>query len=76
MYGLRDIRKETECEHAPVCARAIYGASSAHDTLGLTIETVSRQLTGMRGIGLIDPPGSRGMAINDGEALETMAEAA
>jgi CRP/FNR family transcriptional regulator, anaerobic regulatory protein len=52
------------------------GRQQMADILGLTIETVSRQLTRMRGIGLIDLSGRRGMVINDRGALEAMAEAA
>jgi CRP/FNR family transcriptional regulator len=52
------------------------GRQQMADILGLTIETVSRQLTRMRGSGLIDLPGRRGMVINDRGALEAMAEAA
>ena len=52
------------------------GRQQMADILGLTIETVSRQLTRMRGNGVIDLSGRRGMVINDRGALEAMAEAA
>ncbi len=52
------------------------GRQQMADILGLTIETVSRQLSRMRGAGLIDLPGRRGMVINDRSALQAMAEAA
>ena len=51
------------------------GRQQMADILGLTIETVSRQLTRMRGNGLIDLPGRSGIVINDRVALEAMAEA-
>ena len=44
------------------------------DILGLTIETVSRQLTKMKSQGLIDLPSRRTVTILDREALEIRAE--
>jgi CRP/FNR family transcriptional regulator len=43
------------------------------DLLGLTIETVSRQLTRMRQAGIIDLPDRRGVVILDADAMETEA---
>ncbi|KPF71961.1 hypothetical protein IP88_10410 [alpha proteobacterium AAP81b] len=45
------------------------------DLLGLTIETVSRQMTRLRAAGVIDLPGGRGIAIRDADALAIAAEA-
>lgn len=44
------------------------------DILGLTIETVSRQMTKMKSQGLIDLPSRRAVTILDREALEDRAE--
>lgn len=46
------------------------------DVLGLTIETVSRQLTRLKGAGVIALPGGRAITISDRTALEVRAEAA
>lgn len=46
------------------------------DVLGLTIETVSRQLTRLKGAGVIRLPGGRALTISDRNALESRAEAA
>lgn len=43
------------------------------DILGLTIETVSRQLTGLKRAGLIDLPSRRAVVIRDRTALEDLA---
>lgn len=45
------------------------------DVLGLTIETVSRQLTKLKRDGLIDLPSGRRVAIRDTAALQARAEA-
>ena len=50
-----------------------FGRQQIADILGLTIETVSRQLTKLRSDGLIDLPSRREVVILDREAL--MAEA-
>jgi CRP/FNR family transcriptional regulator len=50
--------------------------SQIADVLGLTIETVSRQMTRLKRAGLIDLPGGRLVAIRDHEALKDRAEAA
>ncbi|MDF0489312.1 Crp/Fnr family transcriptional regulator [Sphingomonas sp. H39-1-10] len=46
------------------------------DVLGLTIETVSRQLTKLKAAGLIALPGARGVTIRDRAALQARAEPA
>lgn len=46
------------------------------DVLGLTIETVSRQLTRLKTAGIISLPGTRAITISDRRALETIATAA
>lgn len=46
------------------------------DVLGLTIETVSRQLTRLKTHGVIKLPSGRGVTIVDQSALEALAEAA
>lgn len=46
------------------------------DILGLTIETVSRQMTEMKRMGVIDLVGRRGVCVLDEDRLEAMAEAA
>jgi CRP/FNR family transcriptional regulator len=46
------------------------------DVLGMTIETVSRQLTKMKDLGIISLPGARAITISDRTALAVRAEAA
>lgn len=46
------------------------------DVLGLTIETVSRQMTKLKTAGAIGLPGGRSITISDPHALEARAEAA
>jgi CRP/FNR family transcriptional regulator len=46
------------------------------DLLGLTIETVSRQITHLRERGIIETPGRRGIVVLDGESLGDCAEEA
>lgn len=46
------------------------------DVLGLTIETVSRQMTKLKSAGVISLPGGRGITIADQGALELRAQAA
>lgn len=46
------------------------------DVLGLTIETVSRQMTRLKNAGVISLPGGRAVTISDQVALEGLAEAA
>ena len=45
------------------------------DVLGLTIETVCRQLTAMKRAGVIDLPSRRAVEIRDREGLEDLAQA-
>lgn len=45
------------------------------DVLGLTIETVSRQLTKLKGSGMIDLPDRRSVVIKDRERLQNLASA-
>jgi CRP/FNR family transcriptional regulator len=49
------------------------GRQQMADLLGLTIETVSRQLTRMRGAGLIEIEGRRGVTVRDPYALAAAA---
>jgi CRP/FNR family transcriptional regulator len=67
------------------CQRGSGGASAAAfelplsrgeiaDLLGLTIETVSRQMTRLRAAGIIDLPGGRAVIIRDTAALAEAAE--
>jgi CRP/FNR family transcriptional regulator len=44
------------------------------DLLGLTIETVSRQMTRLRAAGVIDLPGGRGIIVRDPAALADAAQ--
>lgn len=46
------------------------------DVLGMTIETVSRQLTRLKQSGVIGLPGGRGITISDRSALAALSEAA
>ena len=46
------------------------------DLLGLTIETVSRQITGLREQGIIETPGRRSIVVLDAEGLRNRAEEA
>jgi CRP/FNR family transcriptional regulator len=50
-----------------------FGRQQMADVLGLTIETVSRQLTRLRSAGIIDTPDRRSVVILDREALEETA---
>lgn len=50
-----------------------FGRQQIADILGLTIETVSRQLTLLKHQGIIDLEGRRAVAIVDREALQTIA---
>jgi len=46
------------------------------DVLGLTIETVSRQMTKLKASGVIGLPGGRAVTLRDRPALEERAEPA
>lgn len=50
-----------------------FGRQQIADILGLTIETTSRQLTKMRGEGVLELPSRREIVINDRAAMEAMA---
>jgi CRP/FNR family transcriptional regulator len=50
-----------------------FGRQEIADLLGLTIETVSRQITRLREDGVIDTPDRRGVVVLDREALEACA---
>lgn len=50
-----------------------FGRQQIADILGLTIETTSRQLTQMRGQGVLDLPSRREIVIRDRAAMEDMA---
>lgn len=50
-----------------------FGRQQIADILGLTIETTCRQLTRMRGDGLVDLPSRREVVIRDRSAMESMA---
>lgn len=50
-----------------------FGRQQIADILGLTIETTSRQLTQMRGTGVLGLPSRREIVINDRAAMEDMA---
>ena len=50
--------------------------TSNADILGLTIETVSRQMTQLKSAGIIALPGGRAITISDPGALEARAVAA
>lgn len=47
-----------------------FGRQDIADLLGLTIETVSRQITGLREAGIVATPGKRSIEVLDREALE------
>ncbi len=50
-----------------------FGRQSIADILGLTIETVSRQMTRLRSDGIIDLPSRREVVIQDRSALDALA---
>lgn len=52
-----------------------FGRQDMADMLGLTIETVSRQLTRLRSEGVIETPNRRSLAVLDRRALEAFAKA-
>jgi CRP/FNR family transcriptional regulator len=61
-------------EAAPARFTLPFGRQEIADLLGLTIETVSRQITRLREDEVIDTPGRRGIAVLDRDALEACAE--
>lgn len=60
-------------ESAPGRFELPFGRQDIADLLGLTIETVSRQITKLRDDGVIDTPGKRMIAILDRTGLEECA---
>lgn len=58
----------------PILFELPFGRQEVAEVLGLTIETVSRQITKLRGEGLIDTPSKRQIAILDRDGLEACAE--
>jgi len=70
---------ETGCRvsrDAPVTFDLPLTRGQIADVLGMTIETVSRQLTRLKQSGVIGLPGGRGITISDRAALAARAEAA
>lgn len=64
------------CSRRPPHLRSPADRGQMADVLGLTIETVSRQLTRFKTSGIITLPGTRGVTISDRAALEAIAAAA
>lgn len=62
-----------EDDDEPIVFDLPFGRQEIAEVLGLTIETVSRQMTKLRGRGVIETPGKRAIVILDREALETCA---
>jgi CRP/FNR family transcriptional regulator len=60
----------TDTEEGPCRFQLPFGRQEIGDLLGLTIETVSRQITKLREEGVIDTPDRRSVVVLDGEALE------
>lgn len=70
----RLVDKGCSIDGAPLRAFTLpFGRQQIADILGLTIETVSRQLTRLRADGLIDLPSRRDIVILDRDALTAMA---
>jgi len=67
---------EAESEVEPVRFTLPFGRQEIADFLGLTIETVSRQLTRLRNAGMIDTPDRRSIVIRDRNALAACAAGA
>ncbi|CAN5140116.1 transcriptional regulator FnrN [soil metagenome] len=63
-------------EHGPMTFDLPLARGQIADVLGLTIETVSRQMTQLSGSGVICLPGGRAVTISNRAALEARAEAA
>jgi CRP/FNR family transcriptional regulator len=63
-------------ERGPITFDLPLARGQIADVLGLTIETVSRQITQLSGAGVIGLPGGRAITIADRPALEARAEAA
>jgi len=71
-------RDETACATAgrcgPVTFDLPFGRRQVADVLGLTIETVSRQLTKLKSAGIIALPGIRTVTIRQKSALQAIAD--
>lgn len=64
---------EDDAERGTVRLQLPFGRQEIADLLGLTIETVSRQITKLRDDGVIDTPDRRSVVVLDGDALEMAA---
>lgn len=76
---MSDRLAETGCDAVPQpldCFELPLTRQQIADVLGLTIETVSRQLSRLRADGVIDLPDRRRIAIRDRGAIEALADAA
>lgn len=61
-------------DEGPIAFELPFGRQEIAEVLGLTIETVSRQMTKLRSRGMIEIPGKRMIVIRDRDALEACAE--
>jgi CRP/FNR family transcriptional regulator, anaerobic regulatory protein len=68
------LSEDGEDEAGRIVFELPFGRQEIAEVLGLTIETVSRQMTRLRCDGLIETPGKRSIAILDRDALEACAE--
>ena len=62
-----------EAEDEPIAFDLPFGRQEIAEVLGLTVETVSRQMTKLRDRGVIETPGKRAIVIRDREALRNSA---
>lgn len=67
-------RLASERDDGPIAFDLPFGRQEIAEILGLTIETVSRQITKLRSEGLIDTPAQRKIVILDRDGLEACAE--
>lgn len=65
---------ETDGDDEPIRFELPFGRQDIADLLGLTIETVSRQITRLREQGIIDCPNRRSVVVLDRAALEDCAD--
>jgi CRP/FNR family transcriptional regulator len=70
---LADPRSEAAPQRPSDCFELPFSRQQVADILGLTIETVSRQLTGLKREGVIELPSRRAVVIRDRAALESLA---
>jgi CRP/FNR family transcriptional regulator, anaerobic regulatory protein len=70
-----DCRRAVAEEAAAADFELPLSRSEIADLLGLTIETVSRQMTRLRAAGIIDLPGGRRIVVRDRRALAAAADA-